>query len=86
MRPAFFFGAARNSLTSAEAMGYVLSLPGVSTVVIGCSSPQEVDENARNAREFQPFDEPRCAHSKKRPSRALRSSPRTSGRHRSLDH
>ena len=47
-----------NSLTSAEAMGYVLSLPGVSTVIIGCSSPAEVDENARIAREFQPFDVP----------------------------
>ncbi len=44
-------------LTSAEAMGYVLSLPGVSTVIIGCSSPAEVDENAQNARTFQPFDE-----------------------------
>jgi aryl-alcohol dehydrogenase-like predicted oxidoreductase len=40
-----------------EAMGYVLSLPGVSTVIIGCSSPAEVDENARIARVFQPFDE-----------------------------
>jgi predicted aldo/keto reductase-like oxidoreductase len=47
-----------SSLTSAEAMGYVLSLQGVSTVVIGCSSEAEVDENARNAREFRPFDEP----------------------------
>ena len=45
-----------SSLTSAEAMGYVLSLPGVSTVIIGCSSPAEVDENARIARKFQPFD------------------------------
>ena len=58
MRPAFFFGAERSSLTSAEAMGYVLSLPGVSTVIIGCSSPAEVDENAHNARHFQAFDEP----------------------------
>jgi aryl-alcohol dehydrogenase-like predicted oxidoreductase len=47
-----------NTITSAEAMGYVLSLPGVSTVIIGCSSPAEVDENASNARMFQPFDEP----------------------------
>ena len=39
-------------------MGYVLSLPGVSTVVIGCSSPAEVDENAAIARTFQPLDEP----------------------------
>jgi len=45
-------------LTPGEAMGYVLSLPGVSTVIIGCSSPAEVDENARVARTFQPFDKP----------------------------
>jgi predicted aldo/keto reductase-like oxidoreductase len=45
-------------LRPAEALGYVLSLPGVSTVVIGCSSPEEVDENVRIAREFRPFDEP----------------------------
>lgn len=42
--------------TAEEAMGYVLSLPGVSTVVIGCSSPAEVDENAQIARRLQPFD------------------------------
>ena len=36
-------------MTSAEAMGYVLSLTGVSTVIIGCSSPAEVDDNARIA-------------------------------------
>jgi aryl-alcohol dehydrogenase-like predicted oxidoreductase len=47
-----------HSLASAEAMGYVLSLPGVSTVVIGCSSPHEVDENAHNARMFQHVDAP----------------------------
>ena len=45
-------------VASAEAMGYVLSLPGVSTVVIGCSSPAEVDENAQIARAFQSFDAP----------------------------
>ncbi len=44
-------------LTSADAMGYVLSLPGVSTVIIGCSSPAEVDDNAHIARSFQSFDE-----------------------------
>ena len=46
-----------NPMTSTEAMGYVLTLPGVSTVIIGCSSPAEVDENADNARRFQPLDE-----------------------------
>ncbi len=42
--------------TASEAMSYVLSLPGISTVVIGCSSPAEVDENAQIARAFQPFE------------------------------
>lgn len=40
-----------------EAMGYVLSLPGVSTVIIGCSTPDEVAQNARAAREFRPLDD-----------------------------
>lgn len=51
-------GGGSPPVTSAEAMGYVLSLPGVSTVIIGCSNPAEVDDNAHNARSFQPFDEP----------------------------
>ncbi|MGP0068922.1 MAG: aldo/keto reductase [Isosphaeraceae bacterium] len=49
--------AGANGLSTDEAMGYVLSLAGVSTVVIGCSSPSEVDENTRIARAFRPFDE-----------------------------
>ena len=57
--PRVFSSAVDQSpLTPGEAMGYVLSLPGISTVIIGCSSPAEVDENARIARTFQPFDEP----------------------------
>jgi predicted aldo/keto reductase-like oxidoreductase len=48
--------AGAKGLSSADAMGYVLSLAGVSTVIIGCSSPAEVDENARNAREFRAFE------------------------------
>jgi predicted aldo/keto reductase-like oxidoreductase len=44
-------------LSSSDAMGYVLSLPGVSTVVIGCSNPAEVDDNVRIARSYQQFDE-----------------------------
>ena len=48
----------RAGMSPRDAMGYVLSLPGVSTVIIGCSSTQEVDENCRVAREFQSFDEP----------------------------
>jgi len=45
------------TLTMEEAMGYVLSLPGVSHVIIGCSSPAEVDENAEIVRRFVPLTE-----------------------------
>jgi aryl-alcohol dehydrogenase-like predicted oxidoreductase len=51
-------GGGSPGLAPAEAMGYVLSLPGISTVVIGCSSPDEVDANAEIARAFRPFDDP----------------------------
>jgi predicted aldo/keto reductase-like oxidoreductase len=50
--------AGAHGLAPSQAMGYVLSLPGVSTVVIGCSSPGEVDQNAQVARDFRPLDEP----------------------------
>ncbi len=48
---------ASGMLTMAEAMGYVLSLPGVSTLIIGCQTPAEVDENARIARQYVAFDD-----------------------------
>jgi predicted aldo/keto reductase-like oxidoreductase len=44
-------------LSMNEAMTYVLSLPGVSTVVVGCKTPAEVDENARIARDFSALDD-----------------------------
>lgn len=47
----------RAGMSPRDAMGYVLGLPGVSTVIIGCSSPQEVNENCQIAREFKPFDD-----------------------------
>jgi aryl-alcohol dehydrogenase-like predicted oxidoreductase len=43
-------------LTVQESLGYVLSLPGVSTVIVGCKKPAEVAENASLARGFAPFD------------------------------
>jgi aryl-alcohol dehydrogenase-like predicted oxidoreductase len=46
----------RRRLTAEEAMGYVLSLPGVSHVIVGCKTPAEVDDNARIARAFAPLD------------------------------
>jgi predicted aldo/keto reductase-like oxidoreductase len=47
-------GRLLGTLTMAEAMGYVLSLP-ISTLIIGCARPTEVDENARIARQFVGF-------------------------------
>jgi len=46
----------RRKLTVEEAIGYVLSLPGVSHVIVGCKTPAEVDDNARIARAFVPLD------------------------------
>lgn len=43
--------------TPAEAMYYVLSLAGVSTVIIGCRSPAEVESNVRAACQFAPLFE-----------------------------
>jgi aryl-alcohol dehydrogenase-like predicted oxidoreductase len=41
-----------SGLTPEEAMGYALSLPGVSNAIIGCRTPAEVDANAEIARRF----------------------------------
>jgi len=49
----------RGRLTIEEAMGYVLSVPGVSTVIVGCKSPAELDQNVQIARSFVPFSERR---------------------------
>jgi predicted aldo/keto reductase-like oxidoreductase len=43
-------------LSMAESLGYVWSLQGVSLAIVGCETPQEVDENAELARAFQPLD------------------------------
>jgi predicted aldo/keto reductase-like oxidoreductase len=42
-------------LPVSDALGYVWSLPGVSNIIVGCKTPEEVDENVRAARDFQPF-------------------------------
>jgi aryl-alcohol dehydrogenase-like predicted oxidoreductase len=44
-------------MSSAEALGYAWSLPGVSLAIVGCTTPDEVDENARAARAFTPLSE-----------------------------
>ena len=50
-------GRLLGAMSVAEALSYVWSLPGVSLAIVGCSTPAEVDENARCAREFQDLDE-----------------------------
>lgn len=43
-------------LTMAEALGYAWSIPGVSLAIVGCETPEEVDENAELARTFTPLN------------------------------
>ena len=56
-------------LTMDEAIGYVLSLRGVSNVIIGCQTPEEVAENARIVREFSLFVKPRMLELQERTRR-----------------
>ena len=49
----------QGNLSMDEALGYVLSLRGVSTAIVGCKTPAEVDDNARIVRQFVPFEEAR---------------------------
>jgi aryl-alcohol dehydrogenase-like predicted oxidoreductase len=44
-----------SGLTADEALTYVLSLEGVSTVIVGCKTPAEVDANVDIARRFAAF-------------------------------
>lgn len=43
-------------LTMKDCLDYAWSLPGVSLAIVGCSTPDEVDENAALARAFRPLD------------------------------
>ena len=48
------------TLTMKEAIGYTLSRP-VSTVIVGCDSIAQLEENVQIAREFTPFNEQQMA-------------------------
>jgi predicted aldo/keto reductase-like oxidoreductase len=48
-----------DALSMDEAVGYALSLKGVSHAIIGCKTEAEVEDNARIVREFKPFDDRR---------------------------
>jgi len=55
-QPAFGRADRPGTITYREALYYTLSLP-VSTVIVGCDSPAQVEENVRLAREFTPLSE-----------------------------
>jgi aryl-alcohol dehydrogenase-like predicted oxidoreductase len=44
-----------------DAMSYVLSLPGVSTVIVGCDNVQQLEENISIAANFRPLPEAELA-------------------------
>jgi uncharacterized protein len=48
------------TLTMREAMGYTLSRP-VSTVIVGCDSIAQLEENVQIARDFTPFSDAQAA-------------------------
>jgi aryl-alcohol dehydrogenase-like predicted oxidoreductase len=50
-------GALLDTVNMDEAIGYVLSLPGVTHTIIGCRTEAEVDDNARIVRHFKTFDD-----------------------------
>lgn len=49
-----------------EALGYVLSLPGVCHAIVGCKNPSEVADNVRIARDFVPLDDTQMRDLEKR--------------------
>lgn len=55
-------GVARGpgALSMREAVHYVLSLP-VSTIIVGCDSIAQLEENIRLAREFTPLNDTQMA-------------------------
>jgi aryl-alcohol dehydrogenase-like predicted oxidoreductase len=56
----------KGGLSMDECLGYALSLPGVSTAIVGCWTPEEVDDNARIVRQFAPFDAARMRELERR--------------------
>jgi aryl-alcohol dehydrogenase-like predicted oxidoreductase len=59
-RPSGGVPSTPGALTIREAMYYTLTHP-VSTVIIGCDNPAQVEENVRLAQEFTPLSEAQLA-------------------------
>ncbi|MBI1739035.1 MAG: aldo/keto reductase [Acidobacteria bacterium] len=54
--PSFGGGTTPGTIVMRDALYYVLSLP-VSTVIVGCDSPEQVEENVKLARSFTPLND-----------------------------
>jgi hypothetical protein len=59
-QPAFGRATRSGTITMHEALQYALSLP-VSTIIVGCDNPEQVEENVRIAKEFTPLTERKMA-------------------------
>jgi predicted aldo/keto reductase-like oxidoreductase len=60
-----YAGTVPGTLNMKEAMRYVLSLP-VSTVIVGCDTIQQLEENIEIARSFNPMNETQLAELEQR--------------------
>jgi predicted aldo/keto reductase-like oxidoreductase len=60
-----FADSTPGTLSMNEAMRYVMSLP-VSTVIVGCDSIAQLEENVKTAREFTPLSSPQMAELEER--------------------
>jgi uncharacterized protein len=60
LQPQWQRGSRTGTITMKEALYYVLSHP-VSTVIVGCDTPEQVEENVRLASEFTPLSETQLA-------------------------
>jgi predicted aldo/keto reductase-like oxidoreductase len=59
----------QGGLTMNECLSYALSLAGVSTAVVGCWTPAEVEENAGIVRQFSPLAEQQMRDLERRTAR-----------------
>jgi aryl-alcohol dehydrogenase-like predicted oxidoreductase len=57
-------------LTMEDALGYTWSLPGLSTAIVGCRTPAEVQANVASARGFAPWEPARMRELEERTGRA----------------
>jgi predicted aldo/keto reductase-like oxidoreductase len=55
-----------HAMTVRDCLRYVLSLPGVHCMAVGCTTPGQIEDDVRIAREFRPLNETELATLRKR--------------------